>query len=40
MRQTQITLVARENAEILQDALGALSLCITFLALLFLPGLL
>ncbi|PZX27322.1 hypothetical protein LY44_00695 [Rhodobacter capsulatus] len=30
---------ARETAELAQDMLGALSLCATFLAVLYLPGL-
>lgn len=48
MTDTQITppairplaaLNARAPAEVVQDTLGAVSLCVTFMAVLFLPGL-
>ena len=39
MRHAVTTLVTRENTAIVQDALGALSLCICGLVLLYLPGL-
>lgn len=39
MRQETTSLTRRDAAELAQDAIGALSLCVTFLAVLFLPGL-
>ena len=39
MRQTRTTRLAHETAQLVQDAVGALSLCVTFLAVLYLPGL-
>ncbi|MFD2175307.1 hypothetical protein [Rhodobacter lacus] len=32
-------LASRAPTEVVQDTLGALSLCVTFVAILFLPGL-
>ncbi|WP_263298453.1 hypothetical protein [Rhodobacter sp. TJ_12] len=39
MRHALNTIADRNTAELVQDALGALSLCVTFMAVLYLPGL-
>lgn len=39
MQNRPTPLFARETAELAQDMIGALSLCVTFLAVLYLPGL-
>ncbi|ADE85411.1 hypothetical protein [Rhodobacter capsulatus] len=39
MQNRPTPFVARETAEMAQDMIGALSLCATFLAVLYLPGL-
>lgn len=39
MRTLSSHLIPRETAEFALDALGAVSLCVTFVAVLLLPGL-
>lgn len=39
MRHAMTKLAARDTAEFMQDALGALSLLVTFVGVLYLPGL-
>ena len=39
MTKTLTVLIGRDATHLAQDALGALSLCITFVAVLYLPGL-
>lgn len=40
MRHAMTKLASHHNAEFAQDALGALSLLVTFVGVLYLPGLL
>jgi hypothetical protein len=39
MRQDLKEILARNRSGLLHDALGAMSLCITFVAVLYFPGL-